>query len=243
MQYFEAYGFFFRSPKWWLNLLIGAVSILVPIAGPMVLLGWACTALERSPRRWEPGSDFDPNKLGKYIARGVWPVLVQIVIGLPLSFIFGFIWVALMMGTTFAFGTQTDQGGPPRILLLVFPTYILGFLFLSVLVQMISLPIALRAAFMQDFVPAFNLPWAIDFIKRTGGEMLLSMLFLLVTAPFVALAGLLACCVGYLPAIALIQLAHYHIWFQLYDLFLQRGGDSIPIKVTPPDPNIQPEER
>ena len=61
--------------------------------------------------------------------------------------------------------------------------------------------------------------------------MLLSVLFFLVTSPFLGVAGLLLCCVGVYPAQAWILLAHYHVWFQLYDLFLQRGGEPIPTKV------------
>src|SRR5262249_45965754 len=113
---------------------------------------------------------------------------------------------------------------------------------ISVIVQMISVPVCLRAGFMQDFGAAFNVSWAIDFIKRTWVEMLLAMLFFLVTAPFVALAGLILCCVGIYPASALTTLAHYHVWFQLYDLFLQRGGEPIPLKVQPLETHFSDEE-
>ena len=230
MRYFEAYRFYFDSPKSWLNLLLGAVCILVPIAGPMVLMGWVFGVLERSPRQWGPGSDFDANKLGKYISRGVWPLVVQIVVAVPVSMVFGLLWFTLFFG---AVVTAGPQAGPPRFILFVIPGYFIGIVFFAVLVQMISVPLCLRAALMQDFAPAFNVTWVIDFIKRTWAEMLLSMLFFLVTSPFVALAGLFLCCVGYFPALALISLAQYHMWFQLYDLYLARGGESIPVRAQP----------
>lgn len=242
MQYLEAYRFYFKSPKWWLNLLLGAVCLLVPVAGPMVLMGWAFCVLERSPRRWEPGSDFDVNKLGTYLLRGVWPFLVQLIIGLPIGIVFGLIWFAVFMGTMIAAGPQGSQSGPPRFLFLILPSYVVSIALLSVLVQMITLPMVLRAGLMQDFAPAFNLSWAIDFIKRMWAEMLLSMLFFLVTAPIIGLAGLLLCCVGVYLAQALVMLAHYHIWFQVYDLFLQRGGEPIPLKVAAPQRAPLPEE-
>jgi hypothetical protein len=242
MHYLEAYRFYFNTSKWWLNLLLGAVCLLVPVAGQMVLMGWAFFLLERSPRRWESDSDFDVNKLGKYLVRGVWPFLVQLVIGLPLGIAFGFIWFAVVMGSMIAAGPQGSQAGPPRFLLLILPFYIVSIIVLSVLVQIITLPMVLRAGITQDFASAFKLSWAIDFIKRTWVEMLLSVLFFLVTAPIVGLAGMLLCCVGVYPAQALVMLAHYHIWFQLYDLFLQRGGEPIPLKVAAPEPGPQPEE-
>jgi hypothetical protein len=230
MRYFEAYRFYFDSPKWWMNLLLGAVCILVPIAGPMVLMGWAFELLERSPRGWQPGSDFDVNKLGKYIGRGVWPFLVQLVIALPVTMVFVALWFALILGTV---ATMGPGAGAPRTFLIVFPGYIVGIVVVSVFVQMVSLPMCLRAGIMNEFGPAFNVSWAVDFIKRTWAEMLLSILFFLVTSPFIALAGLILCCVGVYPAGALISMAHYHIWFQLYDLFLQRGGEPIPMKAQP----------
>jgi hypothetical protein len=242
MHYFEAYRFYFDSPKWWLNLLLGAVCILVPVVGPMVLMGWAFYLLERSPRRWDPDSDFDVNKLGKYLLRGVWPFLVQLVVGLPVGIVIGFIWFAVFMGTMVAAGPQGSQGGPPRLLFLVFPIYFLSIVIISVLVQMVTLPLALRAGLTQDFASAFKFSWALDFIKKTWVEMLLSALFLLVTSPFVALAGLILCCVGIYPAQALLLLAHYHIWFQLYDLYLERGGEPVPLSVATPDRGPQPEE-
>jgi hypothetical protein len=242
MHYLEAYSYYFKSAKWWLNLLLGAVCVLVPIVGPMVLMGWAFVILERSPRQWDQDSDFDANKLGTYLLRGLWPFLVQLVIGLPVGFLLGLIWFVVVMGSVIASGPQGGQAGPPRFFLLIFPTYIISIIVLSVIIQMITLPMALRAGLTQDFASGFKFSWAVDFIKRTWVEMLLSMLFFVVTSPFIALAGLVLCCAGVYPAQALIMLAHYHIWFQLYDLFLQRGGEPIPLKVVAPERGPQPEE-
>jgi hypothetical protein len=50
-------------------------------------------------------------------------------------------------------------------------------------------------------------------------------------------AGLLLCCVGILPATALILVAQYHLFYQLYELYLQRGGEPIPLKPLLPQPS------
>jgi hypothetical protein len=239
MQYFEAYNFYFKSPKWWLNLLLAGVCLLVPIAGPMVLLGWAIGLLERSPRQWRPGDDFDVNKLGAYITRGVWPILVQLVISVPVSMLFGAVWFTFVFSSAI---TMTPRAGPPRFFFLVMPGYFIGLIVMSVIIHIISVPLCLRAALTQDFAQAFNVSWVLDFIKRTWVELLLSMLFLMGTSLLVGIAGMILCCVGYIPAVGLIQLAGYHLWFQLYDLFLQRGGEPIPLKVQPLETRISDEE-
>src|SRR5262249_3083653 len=115
MQYFEAYYFYFKSPKWWLNLLLAGVCLIVPgvgpILGPILLMGWTIPVLQRSPRQWRRGDDFDINKLGTYLTRGVWPFLVQLVISVPVTMLFGAVWFAFVFTSTIS---MTPQAGPPR---------------------------------------------------------------------------------------------------------------------------------
>jgi hypothetical protein len=46
----------------------------------------------------------------------------------------------------------------------------------------------------------------------------------------VALIGMLLFCVGVYPATAWAMLAQGYMYFQFYELFLQRGGEPIPLK-------------
>jgi hypothetical protein len=69
-----------------------------------------------------------------------------------------------------------------------------------------------------------------DFLSRVWKELLLSLLFLIVTAPLLMLAGLLAFCVGVYAAAVVLMFAQLHFHYQLYELYLQRGGTPIPLK-------------
>ena len=40
MNYAASIFDFFRSPKWMTNLLFGGLCVLIPVVGPLVLLGW-----------------------------------------------------------------------------------------------------------------------------------------------------------------------------------------------------------
>ena len=95
-------------------------------------------------------------------------------------------------------------------------------------------PIFLRAGLMQEFGGAFNFGFVKDFIRRMWVEMLLGHLFFLVTSPIVMLAGAAICCVGMYPATVLVILAQAHFMFQLYELYLVRGGEKIPPAATLP---------
>ena len=160
--------------------------------------------------------------------RGLWPFLVSLVIMVPLGFLF----FIAFIGISVASAAMTGGGrGPPgdavgvAVLLLY-----LAFFALIVLVSFLTMPLLLRAGLIQDFAPAFSLPFAKDFLGKMWVEMLLATLFVGLTAPFVVLAGLLAFCVGYIPAVMIIMLAQHHLWYQLYELYLQRGGQPIPLK-------------
>jgi hypothetical protein len=60
--------------------------------------------------------------------------------------------------------------------------------------------------------------------------MILAQLFVVISGMIVGTIGLLVCCVGFYPATTLVMLAQAHIWFQLYQLYLARGGTPIPLK-------------
>jgi hypothetical protein len=113
---------------------------------------------------------------------------------------------------------------------LVFVIGIIAFMVLMFAVQILMAPLLLRAGLSQDFASAFSLPYLKDFLSRVGIELVLSFLFLLVTAPFIAALGILALCIGIYAATVVIYFAQYNLYYQLYELYLARGGTPIPLK-------------
>ena len=77
MNYLASIADFFKYPKWTMNMLLGGVCCLIPAVGPMVYMGWLITGTWcRKDERYETSPDFDFNKFGKYLERGLWPMLV-----------------------------------------------------------------------------------------------------------------------------------------------------------------------
>jgi uncharacterized membrane protein len=60
-------------------------------------------------------------------------------------------------------------------------------------------------------------------------ERLLSALFLLLTVFVLDIVGLLALCVGILFVGPIVALAIVHLTYQLYAVYLSRGGTPVPI--------------
>jgi hypothetical protein len=70
-----------------------------------------------------------------------------------------------------------------------------------------------------------------SFWSTVGMKALSSWLVFVVLSLGVALVGMLACFIGIYPASALIQMASQHLHVQLYDEYLDRGGE--PIEIAP----------
>ena len=40
MNYSASISDFFKSPKWAMNMLLGGLCVLIPVVGPIVIMGW-----------------------------------------------------------------------------------------------------------------------------------------------------------------------------------------------------------
>jgi hypothetical protein len=230
MQYLRSYLFIFDSPKWALNLLLGSLCLLIPAIGGLLVQGYCFEVIEALHRRRRDTDypEFTFEKFVPYLVRGLWPFLVSLVIMVPLGFLFfiTFIGIGVASGAM-AGGGRGPAGDAAGVMVLLL---YLGFFAFLVLVSFVTMPLMLRAGLIQDFAPAFSLAFAQDFLGKMWVEMLLATLFLWVTSPLVLFAGLLVLCVGYIPAAMMILLAQHHLWYQLYELYLRRGGQPIPLK-------------
>jgi hypothetical protein len=210
-----------------MNLLIGAVCQFIPIVGPLVLMGYLYSVIEAKHRHGDAEfPDFSFDRLSMYLTRGVWPFLAALVAALPLIVLIvpAFIGLAVLQVAS----TRTED--PPIAAIAIFAAGGLALMLLSVLWQFVTMPIILRAGLSQDFGTAFSMEFVRDFLSRVWKEWLLSVLFLVITAPFVMLAGLLLFCIGIYAAAVVLSFAQFHIQYQLYELHLQRGGTPIPLK-------------
>ena len=231
MEYFGAYRFLFESPKWATLLLIGVVCQFVPIVGQFVLMGYLYWVIEAKLRHGpDQFPEFDFNQLGVYLVRGVWPFLVSLVAAIPLFVLMIPAFVVFVLS-----GAAIDQrgGGPPWFFIGLIFTGILVFILLSLALHILALPMILRAGLSQDFGSAFSMEFVRDFLGRVWKELLLAMLFLIVSAPFLMLGGFILLFVGIYPAAVLLVFTQQHFQYQLYQLYLKRGGTPIPLKEIP----------
>jgi Protein of unknown function (DUF4013) len=231
MNYFQAYRYVFDSPKWMQNILFSMVCLFVPVVGAIVLLGYHYEIVEvmhlRGPQQYP---DFDLKRLLNYLMRGLWVFLVALIVSLPIMALYVVFWLAMMITSISmqASGESSDAVGTTMLVLVA--VFVPALFVASMIVNLLAIPLMLRAGLAQEFKAAFSWAFVRDFVGKMWVEMILSALFLAFTGTFLILAGMLACFVGMYPAAAYVSFAQPNLYHQLYELYLQRGGMAIPLK-------------
>jgi len=230
IEYFAAFNYFFEHPEWGNSLLMGSVCMLIPILNAIVLAGYRYEIVEmklRFPDQLYPKFDFA--RLSQYITRGIWAFLIDMIAQMVLVVPFLVVFYGSMIGIGIAVASNERVG--LIVAAIVVPLVMLFLMTVSLLLSTAMVPLYLRAGLAQDFGQAFNLRWIKDFLAKVGVQTLLFTLFLMVTGAILGFIGYAACFIGLLPVIFLLAgpvVAHAH--YQLYRLYLARGGEPIPLK-------------
>lgn len=254
MHYLQAYRFVFKSPKWMLNLLLTSISSLIPVVGPIVLIGYFFDiidvlirrrALERlgdenhssesfgervmdalpaeEDYRTASYPDFDFNLFADYLTRGLWPFLIRFAVNLIVAMLASFVLIVGMILVGMTLSASNSVYG----FILMYGSFWIIYAFLIWAMGILTTPLYLRAGLSGDFASAFSMAFYRDFMKRVGKEVVAVELFMAATGAVLTVMGILMCYFGLFPAFALISYAHHHLEYQLYELYLERGGEPI----------------
>src|SRR6187402_2302160 len=85
-EYMRMYQYVFENPNWMMNVLLSALCLLIPVVGPVVVIGYqyeVVLGLLATHGQSYPSFNFD--RFADYLMRGVWPFLVQLVASLVLT--------------------------------------------------------------------------------------------------------------------------------------------------------------
>lgn len=229
MHYQASITDFFKTPSWRNNLLLGAVTMFIPIIGPIVLLGWHVCCL------WTPGKSDDPGgfppfdfnqAFGKYMERGLWPFVVGLVTSLVIIPLFAVIGgLLILLGSLASEFASGDPG--PAIVLFIVASLVLDIAALAVF-QLVSTPFVIRAILTQDFKSSFDLAFLRSFIALTWKEILVSLLFMTGIAVCMVVLAIVTCYIGAIFAAPVVSFSWHHLQKQIYQTYLSRGGQPVP---------------
>src|SRR5262249_37041567 len=204
-----------------------------PLAGPAVRLGSPFHLIEEMHRRGSDDDypDFDVNRLMDYLTRGLWPFLVQLLVLLPLA-VFVFLGVFVVFFAVLSAVTQETAAVLVALVLVVMVLFLVGIA--AVLLPLLILPMVLRAGLTEDFSAAFSWDFIRDFTGKTWKEIVLADLFVFAAGRVLFPAGAAVMGVGGYAVAALLAFVQHHLWYQIYELYLQRGGTPIPFRTARP---------
>lgn len=232
MNYGASVSDFFKSPNWMMNLLLGGVCVLIPIVGPMVLLGWLITGFwARQDENFETFPDFDFSHFGKYLERGLWPFLVAFVVGIAFSIVMVPLTWLLMIPVILVGGLsssgEANAGGCLGFLAMTLMILVVAVVVFAMMLALV--PLKIRASLTQDFAKSFDIGFVRKFLALTWKEVVLSSLFVMAIGTLFGCLGMIVFCVGVYFAMVLVYFSWTHLHKQLYKLYLSRGGEPVPL--------------
>jgi hypothetical protein len=226
VRYLDSIRFVYAKKNWLMNMVMCVICMIIPVVGQIVLMGYMFEVLDFLRR--EPNNpeypDFKFDRFVPYLMRGIWPFLVQIVA----SFVIGIV-ISVMVGLLMmAMFTRSSV-----IISLAWLLCIVAITIVSVALSIVLWPAMFYAGISQQLNPGATVAFVKDFMKRVGKELVLSVLFLIAAGIVLGPVGLCACFIGVWFVAIGLTFSHYHLEYQLYELYLQRGGTPIPVKGEP----------
>ena len=232
LVYVPAFRYVFENKDWFVSVILASVCIFIPVMGQVALWGYFYEIVEslyRQPDSQYPKFEF--RRLGDYCVRGVWPfvllqavqVTLQMLLQLPIQFSLQGLFILAM--TNRPAGTIAAAVGVPAILVFL--------LVLAVGVSVLTTPFLLRAGLTQDVRQVFRGDWIKGYIRRMWVEEILAALFILFASAVLLPLGCLVFCFGFFAVSVVIMIATAHIHWQLYEIYLERGGEPIQLHPLP----------
>ncbi len=251
MEYFRGFRAMRQDPEWKGKILVGSLlflsAIVVPIVGQIALLGWATLVTRQAVRRKGedgplPRLDFDFGWLGKLLGIGFKPFLVNFLWRMPMAFLIGGLvgcmYMAVIVAAVSAGGRHGDGGAASGLIFTIFGLAMVLIIPLSVLAQMPAQIAMMRAEVTDDMNAGFKVKEVLRMTRVVLKELIVgNLIIMLVSIPLV-FAGMLACYVGIFPVAVVLQVVYAHFLAQLYELYLERGGEPLTIAPDPADTSL-----
>lgn len=225
----DAIKFPFQGDSWMSNLLLAFVFQLIPVLGQIALLGWHAEIMHRLRRGDpQPVPKLEFSDMMHYFSKGIPAFLGGLVISLPFGFLIGM--VVGVGGVVAGAVAAAMRLRGPEALLVIYGLAGLVTLIAAPLMAIAGNAVTTRAELTEDGAKALEFGKLWDYTSRTWSLSLLGWVGVQFFGVLLMFAGLLVCFVGIYPAVVAVTLARVHMRWQIYETYLSRGGEPIPIK-------------
>jgi hypothetical protein len=222
----EAVKYLFQDPDWGHDLLIGSVYMLIPVVGPLCLMGWHCEMMQRLVRGHpKPIPKLELADLTHYLSRGVSPFVVSLVFSLPVSFA-----ISMLVWILMAASVGAAQLGHQDVMVIAIVVGTVVGLVAGFLMSIVIMAGVTRAELTEDAGGSLSPSAAFAYAGKTWWQIFANnLLYTLMSVPL-ALVGYCACFIGVLPVSVALMAGMVHLRFQIYRHYLYKGGAPIPVK-------------
>ena len=202
----KSIGFVFEDKKWIEKVLIGGILMLIPILGPILMMGYGIE-LVRNVRNHEPEPLPQWDEWGAKIAEGFKLLIINFVWGLPLFILMFLMFIPMAMA-----GNSDSGSGFASFLLLCFGC----FTFLYAIVLWLAVPgITIKFAETGELSDGFKVGEILDFTKKHVGQIIVVAIVSWLVYMVAGMIGMLLCGVGALFTMFWASLVYYHMIGQI----------------------------
>ena len=241
MDYLKGYRVFRDDPEWGKKTLYGTLlffsTIVIPILGQVVLVGWQALILRRAVRGEDsplPRLDFDTQYLGKLLGIGFKGFIVRFVWSLPVIVLAGAFGVCMYAGIVAA-AVSGSGGGDEEASVIAMACCCGGSLVLVPLLVVLGIPAAvaaMRAELTDDMNQGLQFGEVMAMTKAMFRPLFMGSLVLWVVGALLGVLGLLACYVGAFAVAVVGMAAQAHFVAQVYLAWVEQGGEPLPVGPT-----------
>jgi hypothetical protein len=228
VDYSEAFNFAMANPNWLVNCILLGIATVVPgfgtLLAQLVSLGYLYGDYDLLLRNGiPPPSDVKLEKFGDYLQRGLMPLVAAILLGMVVALPAMVLFMPIMF---IGMGLLESTDGFSVIIVILAA---LGYFFTIIVLSFLVSPIMFRVGVTNRLEELFNYKWAMGMVKVVWLQMLVASIVIGFIGICIMLLGLLLCGVGTIPATGFVAYMNFHAQRQLYEIYITKGGEQIPL--------------
>jgi len=237
MEYLRGFRALRNDPAAASKILTASAVLLVgsciPLLPQVVLMGWTAVAMRRAVQgdMSVPPLRFDTSYLSKLIHAGFKGLLASMIWSIPFVVLVAVVMICFVAGGMVALRSFGETAG----ILAVVVFYPL-MMVLSIVAQIPAQAALVRAELADDLQAGMKVGPVFDLAKKGARDFVVGSLVLALLSIPLAMLGMLLCGLGVIPVTVVLFYAQAHIRAQVYERYVAKGGEAVPIGPTHPDP-------
>lgn len=214
MEFGRAFSYAFEDSEWIKKVGIAALVFLIPLVGPIILMGWSLEIIRRvildDPQPLPDWSNF-----GGFVGKGFKALAVILAYALPVILIV-VCGQLVTFGSAAALGENSDAAGTVALV----ASICMGCfaLIFGILAGLLIPPALGNLAATEEMGAAFRFGEIFGLLRSAIGPYLISIIIISLVSPILASIGSLVCGIGALAAVAYTQVITSHLYGQAYKI-------------------------